>query len=78
MAGLAAGSTRWRMTLTGHDAETVGPAGRRVAKLSPESTMRSAPVPCFENGLLFIGCETGNRSARGARPKQRVAGGLRK
>jgi hypothetical protein len=40
--------------------------------------MRLARVPCFENGLLFIGCETGNRSARGARPKQRVAGGLRK
>ena len=34
-------------------------------------------VPRSENGLLFIGRETGDRSARGARPKPRVAGGLR-
>jgi len=35
--------------------------------------MGSVRVPCFEDGLLFIGCETGDRSARGARPQQGVA-----
>jgi hypothetical protein len=68
--------------LIGHDADkqksTAGRAREVLPNCHPESTMRSARVPCFENGLLFIGCQTGNRSARGARPKQRVAGGLRK
>lgn len=64
-------------TLTGYDADG-WPCRAGVAKLSPESTMRSARVPCFKNGFLFISCETRNRPAGGARPKQGVAGGLRK
>src|SRR6266581_1771086 len=38
----------------------------------------SARVPCFKGCALFVGCETGDRSAGGARPRQSVAGGLRK